>query len=295
MEGLLCGFDRRRHRLSGAGLAHVLDAGDQVAHLAGAEVGQRDRNGRAGADLVGLVGGAGLHEPELGAGGDGAVHHPDGADDAPVLVVVGVEDERSKWGVGVALWGGDALHGRVEQLGDAGARLAADAQDGVGVDAEHLLDLPRHPFGLGEGQVDLVDRGHDLQVVLHGLVAGGQGLGLDALGGVHQQDGPLAGGQRPRHLVAEVHVARGVDEVDDEVPPLQPDVLGLDRDAPLALQVHGVEVLGPHVTGVDGAGELEDAVGQRGLPVVDVADDGEVADARRVDHGSAHCLRSGVR
>ena len=61
--------------------------------------------------------------------------------------------------------------------------------------------------------------------------------------------------------------------------PVEPDVLGLDRDAPLALEVHRVEVLGPHVAGVDGAGQLEDAVGERRLPVVDVGDDAEVADA----------------
>ena len=58
-----------------------------------------------------------------------------------------------------------------------------------------------------------------------------------------------------------------------------PDVLGLDGDAPLPLDVHGVEVLLAHEPGVDRAGDLEDAVRQRRLAVVDVADDGEVADA----------------
>ena len=58
-----------------------------------------------------------------------------------------------------------------------------------------------------------------------------------------------------------------------------PDVLGLDGDAPLPLDVHGVEVLLPHEAGVDGPGDLENAVGQRRLAVVDVADDGEVANA----------------
>ena len=127
--------------------------------------------------------------------------------------------------------------------------------------------------GLGRGQVDLVERGDDLEVVLEGQVAVGQGLGLDALGGVDEQDHALAGGQRPRHLVAEVDVAGRVDEVEDVVLPVEADVLDLDRDAPLALEVHRVEVLGPHVAGVDRAGELEDAVGQRRLAVVDVGDD----------------------
>ena len=39
------------------------------------------------------------------------------------------------------------------------------------------------------------------------------------------------------------------------------------------LEVHGVEVLLTHVAGVDGAAQLEDAVGERALAVVDVGDD----------------------
>ena len=69
------------------------------------------------------------------------------------------------------------------------------------------------PLGVGGGQVDLVDHGQDLQVVLHGQIGVGQGLGLDALGGVHHQHRALAGGQGAGDLVVEVHMARGVDEV----------------------------------------------------------------------------------
>ena len=63
--------------------------------------------------------------------------------------------------------------------------------------------------------------------------------------------------------------------------PVEPHVLGLDRDAPLALEVHRVEVLGAHVAGVDGAGQLEDAVGERRLAVVDVGDDAESCGCER--------------
>ena len=129
-------------------------------------------------------------------------------------------------------------------------------------DAEHPLDLRGVPVGLGRRQVDLVEGGHDLEVVLEGQVAVGQRLGLDALGGVDEQDHALAGGQRPRHLVAEVDVAGGVDEVEHVVAVVQADGLELDRDAPLALEVHRVEVLGPHVAGVDGAASAR-ACGRR--------------------------------
>ena len=56
---------------------------------------------------------------------------------------------------------------------------------------------------------------------------------------------------------------------------------GLDRDAPLALQVHVVEQLLVHLALADGAGVFQQPVGQRALAVVDVGDDAEVADVRK--------------
>ena len=91
-----------------------------------------------------------------------------------------------------------------------------------GVDTEDLFDLRCAPVRVGRGKVDLVEDGHDLEVVLEGLIAVGQGLGLDPLGGVDQQHRPLAGGQRPADLVAEVDVAGGVDEMEGVVAPAAP-------------------------------------------------------------------------
>src|SRR5579862_6602094 len=62
------------------------------------------------------------------------------------------------------------------------------------------------------------------------------------------------------------------------------DRLGLDRDSAFTLELHRVEHLGPHQPRVDGMGELEDAVGQRRLAVVDVGDDREVADVSLIGH-----------
>jgi hypothetical protein len=76
----------------------------------------------------------------------------------------------------------------------------------------------------------------------------------------------------------------GVDQVEDVLAAVggdiaQPDRLGLDRDASLALQVHLVEVLGAHVALTHGMGEIEQSVGQGGLPMVDMSNDAEVAQA----------------
>lgn len=44
-------------------------------------------------------------------------------------------------------------------------------------------------------EVDLVDHRDDLQVVFHGQIEIGQGLGLDPLGGVDEEEDPFTGGQ----------------------------------------------------------------------------------------------------
>ena len=61
--------------------------------------------------------------------------------------------------------------------------------------------------------------------------------------------------------------------------PVQAHRLELDGDAPLALEVHRVEVLGPHLAGIDRPAELEHAVGQRRLAMIDMGDDRHIADA----------------
>lgn len=48
------------------------------------------------------------------------------------------------------------------------------------------------------------------------------------------------------------------------------DGVGLDRDAAFALDIHSVEQLRLHVALVNGMGELEDTVTDRGLAMVDV-------------------------
>ena len=142
--------------------------------------------------------------------------------------------------------------------------------------------------GWAEGRSILFSTGHHLDAQLGGGVAVGDRLRLDALGGVHHQQRALAGRERRGHLVGEVHVAGGVDEVQAVLVPVARLVaergrLRLDRDAALALEVHGVEHLRVHLARRQAAGALDDAIGERRLAVVDVGDDGEVAD---VLHGN---------
>src|SRR3989449_7331544 len=114
-------------------------------------------------------------------------------------------------------------------------------------------------------------------------------LRLHALRGVDHQDGALAGGQAARDLVGEVDVAGRVDQVEDVLLAVaravgEADRARLDGDAALALELHVVEELRGHLARRDRAGRLEDAIRERGLPVIDVGDDREVADAGGVQN-----------
>ncbi len=277
-------MSERRDRLAAAGVADIFDAGDQVADLARAELGNRCGHRTAHAYLDRLLGRAGLHEQKLRTRGQTTVHHPYRADDAAVLVVLAVEDQGLQRSIGIALRCRDPLADRVEQPVDAFASLGGDPQDVFGGDTENRLDLHRVPVGVGGRQVDLVERGDDIEVVLHGEVAVGQCLGLDSLCGIDHQHHALAGRQAAADLVAEVDVTRSVDEVQGVAAPVDADVLGFDGDSPLALQIHRVEVLRTHVAGIDGVGELQNAVAEGALAVVDVGNDREVANAREI-HG----------
>ena len=140
-----------------------------------------------------------------------------------------------------------------------------------------------HAVRLGAGQVDLVQDGHQLQIVLQRKVGVGQRLRFHALAGVHHQHSALAGGQTSAHLVVEVHMARRVDEVELVILPVlcrivQGNGARLDGDAALALQLHVIQKLGLHLALVHGLGTFQDAVGQGGLAVVDMGDDAEIAD-----------------
>ena len=183
-----------------------------------------------------------------------------------------------------------ALDELLEHVDDAVAGLAGDPQDVVHRLAEQVGDLLGDALGLGAGQVELVEHRDELEAVLDREVRVRDGLRLDALRRVDDEQRALARGERAADLVREVDVAGRVDEVQLvglAVARLVQDAHGLrlDRDPALALEVHRVEHLRAHRARVDGLRHLEDAIGQRRLAVVDVGDDREVADVCLVSHG----------
>ncbi len=128
------------------------------------------------------------------------------------------------------------------------------------------------------------------------------GLRQRALAGVDEQQHAVDHGQPALDLAAEVGVTGGVDDVQDDcrllgspVRVFDRHVLGEDRDAFLTLEIHRVhDPLGDVLTFPESAGLPEHGVDQRGLAVVDVGDDGEVAEIRTHRHvGQRYGNRSG--
>ena len=261
----------------------VLETRDQIADLADGQLVDRGLSRSAHADLLDLALVARLHEADLVLGVDRAVHDADQGDDAAVGVEVRIEDQRLERSAGIARRRRDALHDGLEQLVDAEAGLSGREDRVVGGDLQAIFDFRAHALGVGSGQVDLVDGGDDLEVGVHGEQRVGNRLRLDALRGVDDEHRALAGGKRAADLVGEVHVARGVDEVELVGLPVvclvqDANRLRFDRDAALALDVHGVQNLVDHIALGDGMRHLQHAVGQRRLAMVDMGDDREVSD-----------------
>ena len=225
--------------------------------------------------------GAARHEAHLVALADLAVDHPDLRDDADVRVVVGVEDQRAQRRRALRRRRGDFLDDRLQNLVDPDALRRGGDRVGA-VDADGVLHLGRHAVDVGARQVDLVQDRHDLEVALEREVDVGDRLRLDALRRVDDEERALARRERARDLVAEVDVARRVDQVEDVLLAVlrrvaHPRAVELDRDPALALDVHRVAHLVLHLAVGERPRLLQQPVRQRRLAVVDVRDDAEVA------------------
>ena len=279
----------RRVFHAGDGVAHpgvgdVFDGGGEVAHFAGAQSFRRlHAPGMEIAHLHHLVDRTAGHHSDVHALADHAVHDPEVDDDALVAVILAVEDQRPQGKGTVALRGGQIPDDHLQHGGDVDSVFGGDLRRVLGGQADDVLHLPLDPLGVRRRQVDLVDDRKDLQARVDGQIGVGQGLGFHALGGVHHQYRTLAGRQGTAYLIVEVHMPRGVDQVEHIGLPVrrgvqQPDGPGLDGDAPLPLQVHVVQDLVLHVPGLHRLAGLQQAVRQGGFSVVDVGNDGEISD-----------------
>ena len=122
----------------------------------------------------------------------------------------------------------------------------------------HDLLLGLLYFGIR--QVDFVHYRDDFESLLDGQVEIGERLGLHAFRGIYQEDRAFDGRQGTRHFVVEIHMARGIDQVQQVLLALvrivHLDRLELDRDAAFPLEIHLIEELLFHLALLDRFGQL---------------------------------------
>ena len=129
------------------------------------------------------------------------------------------------------------------------------------------------------GLVDLVDADDRLQADLQRLADHEFGLRHRAFGGVDEHDGAVDHRQDALDLAAEIGMARRVDDIDAHVLPDDRSRLGENGDAALALEIVGIHhPLGDALVFAKRARLLEQAVDERGLAMIDVGDDGDIAE-----------------
>ena len=121
------------------------------------------------------------------------------------------------------------------------------------------------------------------QVSSFDLAPDGLGLRLDALGRIDDENRAVEHAHAALDLDREVHVPRCVDEVDLAVAPVDPSGGCGNRDPALALLAHPVHDGRAFVDTPDvmlTPGELENALGQRGLASVNVSADPDIPEPR---------------
>jgi len=105
------------------------------------------------------------------------------------------------------------------------------------------------------------------------------GLGHGALERIDDEQGAIGHVQHALDLAAEVGMAGRVDDVDLHILVLDGAILREDGDAALALLVVGIEhALVDLLVLAEDAGGIQHAVDHRGLAVVNVGDNRDVAD-----------------
>ena len=274
------------------GESHDVACGDVVAGLTaiGLEVIQL---GQTAAHLeVGVVPVA--HDHFLAHLGDAVLDAAD-ADAANELVVVHRGHQHLEGSLGVALGRLDGAQQGVEQGDQVGAGYigvkacsavtAAAEQHGavqllVGSAQIHqqVEDLIDDFLDAGIGTVDLVDGDHKAQILLQSLLQHETGLGHAALSSVHQQQNAVDHLQHALDLAAEVGVARGIDDIDLDALVGAGAVLGQNGDAALTLDVTAVhDTLSHSLIVAESAALAQQGVHQRGLAVVNVSDDSDIA------------------
>ena len=273
----------QRYRVAYFGLSQLLHAGDEEAHFACFKLLFVYRFRGKYSELFYLAFGLGGHEAHFVFQFQAAVFHADEHHHADIVVEPRIDNHSLQRRVFVAFGGGDFGHDFFQHVFHAQPGFGRAGYCAHRVDADDVFNFLRHAVGVGGGQVDFVQHGHDFHAQINRRVAVGHGWRFHTLRRVHHQQRAFAGGQAARHFVREIDMSRGVNQVQQVGFAVfgfvvQRGGLRLNRDAALFFDVHAVQNLRTHFAVFQAAAVLDEAVGERGFTVVNMGDDGEIAD-----------------
>ena len=245
MDFLEAGQYGRRMAGVGDGIAHLnflrgLDVGGEIAGLADFEFLTDVRLGIEAANFLDLDVLAGVEQFNLLAGFEFAIEDAHVGDDAFIGVKIGIEGERLEAPLPGRFGRRNARDNGFENVLNADALLGAGGNGQGRFDGQNVFELLERLRDVGVRQIDFVDDRDDGEVLFHRQVHVGDGLGLDALRGVNDEQRAFARAQAAGDFVGEVHVAGGINEI--ELVGLavaglieHGDRVGLDGDAAFAL------------------------------------------------------------
>ena len=173
-QGLRRGVRRIGDGVADPGIADGLDRGREIAHLSGRQrITGFQTQGQQVAAFHDLIGCSGGHHFDGLTGAHGALHDTEVDHHAPVAVILTVEHQCLQRGLGVTLGSRDISNNILQHRLDIGAQLGGDLRSVHGGQADDILHLLLGLQRIGGRQVDLVEHGKDLQIVLHGQIGVG--------------------------------------------------------------------------------------------------------------------------
>jgi len=147
----------------------LFDVRDQHAHFAGDELRHRAGVRLEDTELLHLELLAVAPQANVLLERDGALEHSNQHHHAAVVVVPAVEDEGLEGRVLRAARRGHVLDDRFQNLVDAEAFFGRRRHRHLAVEADDVFDLSAGALDVGRGQIDLVDDGDDLEIVLEAM------------------------------------------------------------------------------------------------------------------------------
>ena len=155
-----------------------------------------------------------------------------------------------------------------------------------GVERQRLLDLVDQLEGVAALTVELVDEGDDGHIAQPADLEQLQGLGFDALGRVQHHHRGIDRCQGAIGVLAEILVAGGIEQIEDEAVMLEGHHRGRDRNPALLLDLHPVGTGAPSLAArahrarlLDRAPAQEKLFRQRRFARIGMSDDGKGAPA----------------